>query len=99
MLLLSSCWSKGDTEVKLSGNENLPEEIRGLRVYRVNIDNLNRVYVGVLKGHETTSLTYPDGKTESTLILVTDKKRNSPQRVVFYKELIMENDSILIIRK
>ena len=90
-----SCEDAGVTKNKLSGNEeNLPEELKGLKVYSVSIGDGNFVKVAILN-ENVNSITYPVGKTLQSTIIV-NKKDN---KLIEVKEILIENDSLIVCRK
>jgi hypothetical protein len=101
---LTSCGEKGRTKQKLTGYEqNLPQELKGLKVYEVDIDGISTVKVAVLNG-QVNSTTYSVGKyTETTIILDPADQYGDVygenRRTITAKEVIYENDSIIIIKK
>jgi hypothetical protein len=95
--LLSSCEPQGTTRLRLTGGEALlPEELKGLKVYSVAVDNGNYVKVALLN-NEVKSVTYQNGKTQTTTIML--KKQNNQSRVIDIENVLMENDSIIVCRK
>jgi hypothetical protein len=95
-IIFTSCDDKGTTETSLQGIEgNLPEELKGLKIYKVSLGGLDYVRVGVLDNAKTTSTTYRKGKISETFILI--EKDN--QRTIKVNEIISENDSIIVCRK
>jgi hypothetical protein len=95
-ITLSSCREAGTTSVRLQGNEqNLPEELKGLKIYTVSTGDLSSVKVGVIDNAKTTSLTYSEGKSQESFILV----EKNTGRTIPIGEIISENDSIIICKK
>lgn len=99
-IILFSCDDKkGDTTQVFNGTENLPEEIKGFKLYWVKTSDgfaASGVYIGFLEGYNTTSLTYQSGKTNTSVILVTHKNEI---KTILVKEILVENDSIIVIKK
>ena len=99
-ITLFSCdTKKGDTSTVFNGTENLPNEIKGLKLYWVNTSDgalSNGIYVGYLEGYNTTSLNYQSGKTHTSVVLVTPK---NDVKTILVKEILVENDSIIVIKK
>ena len=95
-VVMFSCIDEGETFTHLNGNEqNLPPELKGLKVYWVYTDDGGSgVNVAVLNG-EVNSLTYKSGKTQISTIMV-DKQNN---RIIEIKEILIENDSLIVCRK
>jgi hypothetical protein len=97
LFMAVSCDDPGVTYNKLQGNEaNLPDELKGLKVYAVSTGNGDYVKVAVLNG-EVNSSTYMVGKTHQTTIVV--RKDHYDERQIEVKEILMENDSLMLIRK
>ena len=88
-----SC-SKGSTSVKLNGDESdLPPELKGLKIYSVST-GMGGVKVAILN-NQVNSVTYPVGKSKETTILLNQKEN----KMIVAKDIIFENDSIVIVRK
>ena len=95
LLILSSCDDPGTVRKELTGFEsNLPEELKGLKVYNVAIENGNHIKVAFMEGFNSKSLIYRSGKIDETTIIL-----ESSGRVIRVKEIISENDSIMVIKK
>jgi hypothetical protein len=95
LFLLSSCEDPGVTRQELTGNEvNLPEELKGLKVYNVAVENGNQIKVAFMEGFKSSSTSYRNGKIDETTILL-----ESTGRVIKVKEIISETDSIIVIKK
>jgi hypothetical protein len=95
-ITLSSCYEAGTTSTELIGNEqNLPEELKGLKIYTVSTGDLGSVKVGLLDNARTTSLTYSEGKYRESFILV----EKNTGRTIPVGEIISENDSIIVCKK
>ena len=96
LTFFSSCGTPGETTQVLRGDEmNLPEELKGLEVYEVDLGPEGFIYVATLDNN-INSLKYSKGKnTEEVLILATDKT----QRMIQIKNIISENDSVIVCRK
>ena len=100
-IVLTGCNSgkKGDIESMLNGTEqNLPEHLNGLTVDLVTVSERRApIYVATLPGHNTISMNYQLGKTsQSVIVAIPDE---SPQRIIQAREIIMENDSMILIKK
>lgn len=94
-ILIFSCQSPGMTTKKLDGDENLlPEELRGLRVYNVSLNDGNSVKVAILN-NELNSITGIKGKRNESTIILNTETRNT----IEVKEILMENDTLIIFRK
>jgi hypothetical protein len=95
-ITLNSCFEAGTTSTTLTGNEqNLPEELKGLKIYTVSTGDLSSVKVGVIDNAKTTSLTYSEGKYQESFILV----EKNTGRTIPIGEIISENDSIIVCKK
>ena len=89
------CEDAGTTRQQLSGNESeLPEELKGLKIYRVSTENGGAVRVAVLNGNVNSS-TYKAGKTTQSTIVVN----KSNGKLIEVREVLVENDSLLVCRK
>ena len=92
---LTSCSEPGTTQLRLNGNEsNLPDELKGLKVYSVSDGNGSHVKVAILN-NQINSTTYKVGKHAQSLLLV-NKQDN---KVIEVSSVLMENDSLIICRK
>lgn len=97
ILTITSCSDPGSTRVTLNGNEStLPDELKGLKVYNVATDNLGYVKVAVLN-NQINSTTYTVGKTQQTTLIINNNQ--TTPKVIQVKNVIMENDSLIICRK
>ena len=93
ILTITSCSDPGSTRVTLNGNEStLPDELKGLKVYNVATDNLGYVKVAVLN-NQINSTTY----TKQTTLIINNNQ--TTPKVIQVKNVIMENDSLIICRK
>lgn len=87
----------GVTKQRLQGNEQqLPDELKGLKVYVVSTGGGNYVKVAVL-GDQVNSSTYQVGKIQETTIVI--RKDHYDERQIEVKEILMENDSLMLVRK
>jgi len=75
-------------------NLNFPPELKGLKIYTVGTSTGFDVKVAVLN-NEINSVTYSEGKTHETTIIINGNK----ERVIHAKEILSENDSIIVIKK
>jgi hypothetical protein len=97
MVLTISCEDPGITTKQLNGDESeLPEELKGLKVYSVSCGEGNYVKVAVF-GEQVNSLTYSEGKTTETTIIVNKGEYN--ERTIYVKEILSETDDIIVLRK
>lgn len=95
-ITFTSCREAGTTSTSLQGTEaNLPEELKGLKIYNVNTGGVSYVRVGVLDNARTTSTTYPVGKSQQSFILI----EKNTGRTIQVGEIISENDSIIVCKK
>lgn len=91
------CEDPGVSIKRLTGAEdNLPPELRGLKVYSVSIGDGNWVKVAVLNNN-INSLTYSEGKTQTTTIVIN--QNNQKEKVIHARYIISENDSIIVLKK
>lgn len=95
--LLLSCEAPGVATQELSGGEStLPEELKGLKVYSVSVGEGSYVKVAVLN-NTVNSLDYSKGKTRESVIIV--ENFGYDRREIKIKEIVMENDSMIVARK
>jgi hypothetical protein len=98
--ILLSCDPAGQTEIIMDGdlvNRNLPEELKGLKIYKVCTGNDTYVKVAVLDG-KLNSITYPESKTYLTSITLTKVEAVDNYSIPII-EIISETDSIIVARK
>ena len=96
---LTSCEEAGVSRQETNGNEkDLPEELKGLKVYSVSTGGGSWVKVAILDGkvNSTTYKRNSGGKSTQTTILI-DKRNNN--KVIEITQVLMENDSIIVCRK
>lgn len=99
-ITLMGCMSKGETTQYLNGAEELsglPEYLKGLKVDYVAISEGNGIYVATLPNANTVSVEYTQGKTTESVIVILPN--DSSQRVINAKAILLENDSVILIRK
>jgi hypothetical protein len=95
MISLSSCTESGISTQKLNGNEqNLPDELKGLKVYWVSTGNGGGVNVAILNG-QVNSTTYNVGKVITSTIILN--KQNG--KLIEVSNILIENDSLIVCRK
>lgn len=95
-IVFTSCEDAGVARKRLNGDEqNIPDELKGLKVYSVSTGNGNYVKVGILND-KINSTTYNVGKTDESIIII-DKQRND--KIIKVSEILVENDSIIVCRK
>lgn len=94
-VVLTSCQDAGVTSKKLTGEEqNLPDELKGLKVYWVSTGNGSGVNVAILNG-EVNSTTYMQGKVQGSTIIIN--KQNG--KLIEVSQILVENDSVIVCRK
>lgn len=97
MFLFAGCYEKGKTYEQLSGfEEALPPELKGLKVYSVKISDWEGDIKVAVLDDQINSIKYTVGKF-SEAVLILNSKNN--KRVIEVKDIISENDSIMVIRK
>lgn len=95
---LSSCKEKGTTTQSIYGNETqLPDELKGMEVYDVSGGQGTWFKVAILPDKQVNSITYMQGKTTATTIIINPNSNN--QRTIIAREIISENDSIIVLKK
>lgn len=95
VILTASCEDAGVTSKRINGDElNLPEELKGLKIYSVSIGGGDYVKVAILDGN-VNSTTYPVGKIQRSTLII-NKKNN---KLIEIKEILIENDSLIVCRK
>ena len=96
-LIVTSCTQAGTTEVRLTGAEsNLPAELKGLKIYSVATGYGNTIKVAVFE-NQVVGSNYPSGKHRQNCINVY---KQSGETVSYpASSIIVENDSILVIKK
>ncbi len=93
--VLTSCQDAGVTSKSLTGEEqNLPDELKGLKVYWVSTGNGDGVNVAVLNG-QINSTTYQVGKTKQSTIILNKQNGN----LIEVRQILVENDSVIVCRK
>jgi len=94
LLLITSCSDPGTSEILLDDHKNLPSELKGLRVYNVSTGNGTSVKVATLN-NDLNSITYQEGKLNESVMLI-NKQTN---KIIQVRDVVMENDSLIICRK
>lgn len=95
VLFFSSCDNAGVTQQRLNGNEqDLPPELKGLKVYSVSVGSGSFVKVAVLD-NKVNSTAYQVGKVQESLIVVD----NSTGKQIKVSQILSENDSVIVCRK
>jgi len=94
-VVFTSCDDAGVTSKKLNGDEqNLPDELRGLKIYNVSTGGGNYVKVAVLDD-KINSTTYQVGKVSESIVIVN--KQNG--KLIEVSQILVENDSVIVCRK
>lgn len=95
-IYFTSCHDEaGVTVKKLNGDEeNLPKELKGLKVYLVSTGDNGYIKVAVMNG-EVNSTTYTEGKIQTSTVLINNKN----VRTIEIKQIMLENDSMIVCRK
>lgn len=98
LFIVASCNEAGNTSQSLNGNEaNLPEELKGMKVYTVATGNLSTIEVAVLND-KIIGESYPQGKTQEHVLLIhSDETRRI--RTINVSEIVSETDSIIVCKK
>ena len=97
VMMMASCEDGGTTRISLSGDEQLlPPELKGLKVYSVATGGGSYIKVAILNG-EVNSVTEHVNKHDQTTILLN--KQQSPSKVIEIRDIVMENDSMILCRK
>lgn len=76
--------------------ENLPDELKGLKVYSVCLGDGEWIQVATLNG-QINSGTYPKGKVQETTVVINPNCTS--ERVIYAQEIISETEDIIVIRK
>jgi hypothetical protein len=96
-LLMTSCRDAGTTDLYVHGGElALPEELKGLKIYAVSDGYGNRVKVAVFQG-QVVGTRYQSGKYQYDAVNVY--KDDGTSRSYPASNIIVENDSMIVIRK
>ena len=96
--LLVGCDDSPPSQVHITQENQLPIELKGLKIYAVSTSgSMGRtIYIGYVPNKQTMSLEYSQGKTTESVIVVKDASSN---KIIVGKSIIMENDSMVIVRK
>jgi len=93
--VFTSCDDAGVTFKRLNGDEkNLPDELKGLKIYSVSTGNGMYVKVAVLDS-KINSTTYQVGKVQESVVIVN--KQNG--KLIQVSQILVENDSLIVCRK
>lgn len=88
----------GETYQTLKGNEeNLPDELKGLRVYSVNTSTSGGFVKVAILDDKINSVTSPHGKIQVTTIIID--KSGSKNRTIICDEIISETEDVVVVRK
>jgi hypothetical protein len=87
LVLINACTQKGQVTPYLVGTENLPDDLKGLKVYSVGVSEGTSVFVAVLDGKVNSVTT--QGKHPQTTIMVDASK----------EKIIYETDSLILLKK
>lgn len=94
-ILFSSCQDGGNVEEQLTGNEqDLPKELKGLKVYRVSLKGEGFVKIAVLNNN-INSTAYQVNKSQENVIILN----KNTGKLMQVSEVLLENDSIVVFRK
>jgi hypothetical protein len=97
LFIAISCAKPGVTQTSLTGVEQqLPEELKGLKVYTVSLGDGEYVKVAILN-NEINSATYQEGKTTQTTIIINKGEYN--EKTIYGKEILAETKDIIVIKK
>lgn len=98
LVTITSCVEKGVTTQKLTGDEqNLPDELKGLKIYSVSTGGGDWIKVAVLN-NQINALSYSEGKYSEHVIIV-ENKDSYDERIIEVEEIISETDDIIVIKK
>jgi len=96
-VILSSCSDAGTTTLVVNGSESaLPEELKGLKIYSVSDGSGNVIKVCCF-GNRVLGTTYQSGKFKCDAINIYNNDGST--RSYLATSIIVENDSILVIKK
>jgi tellurite resistance-related uncharacterized protein len=97
LLAFVACDDPGVTSQELTGEEaNLPDVLKGLKVYSVSTGEGGYVKVAILNG-EVNSVGYSEGKTSETTIIINPDNYN--MRTIHAKEIVYETNEVIVVRK
>lgn len=87
-----SCQEVGDSSNILTGQEqSLPNDLKGLKIYSVSLGKGDYVKVAILDKN-VMSLTESNNRETKSLLILNNNK-------IKVKEILIENDSIIVCRK
>lgn len=91
-MLAISCGSPGSSKLRLHGDEDeLPLELKGLKVYNVKLGDLDYIKVAVLNS-KVVGTSYSEGKT---MAYVGNVDLNNIEK----NSIVYEDDEFIIIKK
>lgn len=99
--LLVSCEKQGDSELLMDGKNsslNLPEDLKGLKVYKVCVGLDEYIKVAVLNG-EVKSVNELAGKTYRNTIILTKEESEERFFMIPIDKILLENDTVIMARK
>jgi hypothetical protein len=84
LALVSGCNTRGRASLEIEGNEpNLPAELRGIRVWNLDVGHGERVRISILNSSVSTTYYTKEGVITSTV----------------ERDVLWENDSLMLVRK
>ena len=99
--LLVSCGKQGDTQLLMEDkitSSNLPEDLKGLKVYKVFTGFDDCIKVAVIN-NKVSSVTYHEGKTEQSILVLAKEESEERFYMIPIEEIIIENDTMIMARK
>jgi hypothetical protein len=98
--LLLSCKNPETTKLLMDGknNPNLPEELKGLKVYKVYLNSGNPIKVAVLNG-QIKSVSETSGKVLRQTMVLTKEESKDCVYMIPIQDILLENDTIITARK
>jgi hypothetical protein len=102
IILTNSCTDSGTTSLKLNGTEEkLPDELKGLKIYNVVVDNSD-IKVAILD--EKINSLYSSRrvgkrKIDNNVIIVHHIEEGKRPRSIEVTSVLFEDDSIVLCRK
>ena len=96
VISMFSCGKAGDIRKYYVDDSKLPIELQGLKVYTVCYADEQWIRIAVLND-KINSISHDEGTNNRTT--VTTVVVSSSNRIINAREIISENDSIIVIRK
>jgi len=90
------CVDPGVTNEVILEKQNLPEQFKNLKIYYVSVGNGSYVYIASL--NDAINSVSTTGKAAET-VLMFDNGFSSSRREIGIKNIILENDTMIIARK